>query len=69
MAEIMTEAEANGLLKIECENWKRSYLELIYAVQTKYPNETRHETALKYIREREMQTSGTGAALNQSGSE
>lgn len=35
------------------------YDELIYAVQSKHPNETRHETALRYIREREKQE-GTG---------
>ena len=29
------------------------YYELLYAVETKFPNEFRHETALRYIRERE----------------
>ena len=29
------------------------YHELIMAVETKYPNESRHATALRYIRERE----------------
>jgi len=29
------------------------YNELIYAVQNKYPNETRHQTALRYILEKE----------------
>jgi len=29
------------------------YHELLYAVATKYPGETRHETALRYIQERE----------------
>ena len=29
------------------------YHELLYAVQTKHPGETRHETALRYIREAE----------------
>lgn len=32
---------------------QRKYDELIYAVGNKYPGETRHETALRYIRERE----------------
>jgi len=32
------------------------YNELIHAVATKYPNESRHETALRYIKEREEQT-------------
>ena len=27
------------------------YLELIYAVEHKFPDETRHQTALRYIRE------------------
>lgn len=31
------------------------YQELIYAVGSKWPNETRHQTALRYIRERENQ--------------
>ena len=31
------------------------YYELLYAVEKKHPNETRHETALRYIRERENQ--------------
>lgn len=30
------------------------YDELIYAVESKHPDETRHETALRYIREREQ---------------
>ncbi len=29
------------------------YNELLFAVAQKYPNETRHETALRYIKERE----------------
>ena len=29
------------------------YSELLYAVEGKFPDETRHETALRYIRERE----------------
>jgi hypothetical protein len=29
------------------------YQELLYAVACKYPGESRHETALRYIRERE----------------
>ncbi|MDQ3273777.1 MAG: hypothetical protein M3Q39_01775, partial [Actinomycetota bacterium] len=30
------------------------YSELLLAVANKYPGESRHETALRYIREREM---------------
>lgn len=32
---------------------RRRYEELIFAVCRKYPGESRHETALRYIRERE----------------
>ena len=31
----------------------RKYDELIMAVQSKFPGETRHETALRYIKDRE----------------
>lgn len=42
-------------------NYKRrdgkiaEYYELILTVEKKYPGETRHETALRYIQERENQ--------------
>jgi len=36
---------------------QRKYDELIYAVGNKYPGESRHETALRYIQERENSTS------------
>jgi len=34
--------------------------ELIMAVESKYPNESRHETALRYIRERESKSLTAG---------
>lgn len=34
------------------------YNELIYAVATKWPDETRHQTALRYIMEREVRYEG-----------
>ena len=37
------------------------YNELIYAVQTKHPDETRHQTALRYIRNAENRQSYTAA--------
>jgi len=37
------------------------YYELLYAVARKFP-ESRHETALRYIREAELPTSQTGAS-------
>ena len=33
---------------------QEKYNELLYAVGIKWPNETRHETALRYIREAEI---------------
>ena len=33
---------------------KSKYNELLYAVERKFPGETRHETALRYIREAEQ---------------
>ena len=37
-------------LSMECEDIKTQYYELIMAVGNKYPNESRHQTALRYIR-------------------
>jgi len=37
----------------ELENELQKYNELIMAVQNKWPNQTRHETALKYIMQAE----------------
>ena len=37
---------------------RSKYDELLYAVATKHENETRHETALRYIREQENKPSG-----------
>jgi len=36
------------------EEYKRLYEELLYAVESKWEGETRHETALRYIRNCEM---------------
>lgn len=35
---------------------EEKYYELLYAVGNKYPNESRHETALRYIKEAEIST-------------
>jgi hypothetical protein len=35
---------------------REKYNELIFAVVKKYPNETRHETALRYIKQAESDT-------------
>ena len=34
-------------------DYKTLYMELLYAVASKHPGETRHQTALRYIRQRE----------------
>jgi len=39
----------------EVEKWKNLYFDLINEVATKYVGETRHETARRYIHEREHQ--------------
>ena len=41
-------ADANAL-----DDLRRKYSELLYAVASKHPQETRHETALRYIRQAE----------------
>lgn len=33
--------------------WREKYNELLFAVARAYPGESRHETALRYIREKE----------------
>ena len=41
------------------------YQELLYAVETKCPGETRHETALRYIKEGQNRGSGVAKANNE----
>jgi hypothetical protein len=38
-------------------NIEKLYNELLYAVERKFPNETRHQTALRYIQEAEKDKS------------
>ena len=45
-------------LQRELKEAKTKYNELLFAVETKFPDETRHETALRYIKEREAHCSG-----------
>lgn len=42
----------------DIDRMRTLYNELIYAVATKHDGETRHETALRYIRERETRIEG-----------
>ena len=37
----------------EADRWKSLYHELLFSVESVHEGETRHETALRYIRERE----------------
>ena len=47
------------------EDIEKKYQELIYHVGTKYHDETRHETALRYIRERESSIGTDSWAKNE----
>ena len=56
------QCDGNGVegLAAEIHILKSDYFELIYAVASKYPGETRHQTALRYIME-------AGRGSNQAG--
>lgn len=57
-------ADAMELFEIveqEHRNLERKYNELIMAVASKWPGETRHQTALRYITQRESLSSGADA--------
>lgn len=49
-------------LRAELDAAREKYSELIMAVGRKYPGETRHETALRYIRTAEIVANSVGAA-------
>jgi len=49
---IKEEIEKNLLIIRIIENVEK-YYELLIAVKSKYPNETRHQTAMRYITDRE----------------
>lgn len=49
------------------DDYKSKYYELLYQVSNKHPNETRHETALRYLRQAENQNNPPQAALNETG--
>lgn len=52
--EVIVPLYHKDVLKLLEPDIARKYNELLYAVAKKYPGETRHETALRYIREREQ---------------
>lgn len=51
-------------MKVFAESSTRKYDELLFAVGRKFPNENRHETALRYIREAEKVGAGRTATAN-----
>lgn len=46
---------------------QEKYIELMMAVSTKYPGETRHETALRYIKDRDNEFSACVKAVKEAG--
>ena len=48
-------------LEQQLSTLREKYNELLYGVENKFPEETRHETALRYILERERQPSQAAA--------
>jgi len=51
LAEIANLRAANDMLAEYAKSIRHDYTELLYAVGKRYPDETRHETALRYIRQ------------------
>ncbi len=45
------------------QDYKAKYHELLFAVSMKHPNETRHETALRYIRKAEVSGGPASSSL------
>lgn len=60
MRNVLQDGSAQSVTYIpwrEVDKWRRLYHQLLYAVESKHEGETRHETALRYIRERETTVS------------
>lgn len=51
-------------LKARIAELEKEYYELIYAVGNKYPHETRHQTALRYIQQSERGGASTTATVD-----
>ena len=61
MRNVLVDGSAQAVTYIpwrEVDKWRTLYHQLLYAVEAKHEGETRHETALRYIRERETTVSG-----------
>ena len=52
-AELETLRTGYAAARLEIESLREKYNELIFAVGMKYPGETRHETAMRYIKKAE----------------
>jgi len=52
----------NADLRKRLEEAERQYHELLFAVETKHDGETRHETALRYVRQGEYKGDGVACA-------
>ena len=61
-AEVATIQRENDALRAQVATLSADYYELLYAVATKYPSETRHQTALRYIHQAENRNSDADAA-------
>lgn len=62
---VISEDEYTALAAISEENYRRWYMELIYSVQSKFDGETRHETALRYIKQAESTCYGPEVASDE----
>ena len=58
------EKEQKDLLKAENERLLEKYNELLMGVSMKFPDESRHETALRYIKQAEISTDRCSASLH-----
>ena len=62
MKELYTELELLREFKRRVESEESQLHSLLYCVETKYPDETRYETAMRYIRTMEKSTSNAAQA-------
>ena len=55
---LVAEVPCSVGLDAKLAGMKENYTELLMAVESKYPGETRHDTALRYIKEAERSEEG-----------
>ena len=61
MCQVVRDRDAE-LERVKAIRFKELYYELLYSVGNKFPNETRHQTALRYIRNAENKSDSAGKA-------